>query len=374
MELRLDRVVANLQAKGRPQGEAGQISAVAHANGGTALGARIVLLDLGTVLSAVGLEGRVDSVVGKELQVGVQREGRGTQVPSLAPLPAVGGREHDALAAAALARVERIPAADAVRSLVRRDRLRAVALAAHGSRGQHARRVPCAPVRHEHQRHIAPVVEHARQLRVAIEAREVFGVNERTVLVERLGRDGHPPAGAEIGRLDRDRALVTVLPDFESPHALAYVIGHAKSDRAGGGEVAHARGVRSLGRVQRVDRLGDDEVQIREPLPVGVAHGVDGGVVHEERDVRAVIDVETAQEVLLRLAPAAVLDRGEARHGLEHALRSIAGHERQLGLARARIGPRDVRTCRRALAEHANLLHFGHRRRGGRRRRRRSGR
>ena len=88
-------------------------------------------------------------------------------------------------------------------------------------------------------------------------------------------------------------------------------------------------------------------MQIRVPLPVGVAHGVDRGVVHEERDVGAVVDVEAAQEVLLRLASAAVLHREEARHGLEHALGAIAGHERQLGLARARIGPRDVRTCQR---------------------------
>jgi hypothetical protein len=50
---------------------------------------------------------------------------------------------------------------------------------------------------------------------------------------------------------------------------------------------------------------------------VGVAVRVDGRVVDEERHVGAVIEVEPAREVLLRLAAARVLHGEEARDDLE---------------------------------------------------------
>ena len=113
-------------------------------------------------------------------------------------------------------------------------------------------------------------------------------------------------------------------------------------DRARGGEVPHAGGVGPLRRVERVDGLGDDEVQIGEALPVGVAHRVDRRAVDEEGDVGPVVQVEAAQEVLLRLAAAGVLHGEEPGDRLEHALRAEARAEAELRLPRRRLGGGEV--------------------------------
>ena len=52
-------------------------------------------------------------------------------------------------------------------------------------------------------------------LGVGVEAVEVLRVDERPVLVERLGRDDHAPLVAEVGRLERHGALVPVRAELE---------------------------------------------------------------------------------------------------------------------------------------------------------------
>ena len=98
----------------------------------------------------------------------------------------------------------------------------------------------------------------------------------------------------------------------------------------------------------RVDRLGNQKVQVRVALAVRVAHGVDRRVVDEERHVGAVIEVEAAREVLLGLASARVLDRKEPRDAPRGAPRPGSADA-----ARARPGrcstarPRCARAARR---------------------------
>ncbi len=102
-------------------------------------------------------------------------------------------------------------------------------------------------------------------------------------------------------------------------------------------------------------------MQVDVALPVGVAHRVDGRPVDEDREVGAVIEVEAAQEVLLRLAPSRVLHREEPRDHLEHPFGAEPRAKREFVLARRRIRRR-VALRRRAnrdegpLREHQRRL------------------
>src|SRR2546428_12451343 len=89
-------------------------------------------------------------------------------------------------------------------------------------------------------------------------------------------------------------------------------VAHDEVDGARGGEVPVLDEVRPFERLETQDGLGDQKVQVGVALAVGVAAEVDREPVDEERDVGAVIGVEAAQEVLLRLAVALMLADDEA--------------------------------------------------------------
>src|SRR5450631_2030331 len=68
--------------------------------------------------------------------------------------------------------------------------------------------------------------------------------------------------------------------------------------------------------VDEVNQLGDHEVQVGVALSMGVRGQVDGHAVHGEGEVGAMIQIESAQEILVRLAIAGVLGDHEAGNGL----------------------------------------------------------
>ena len=183
----------------------------------------------------------------------------------------------------------------------------------------------------------ARFVEDPGDLRVPVEAIVALRMNERAVLVEHLGRGHGAPVLAEIGR-HRDHHALAVRPDLHTPHALLEVIGHVEGGRSGRREIACARGIRSLRRLERVDDLGNDGMQVRVALAVGVAHRVDRSAVHEECDVGPVVEVKTTHEVLLRLAAPRVLHREETWNRLEDVLRAQARAQAELRLPRRRVG------------------------------------
>ena len=92
------------------------------------------------------------------------------------------------------------------------------------------------------------------------------------------------------------------------------VVDRLELHRAGRVEVAEPRRVGALVNVDRVDRLGDQEVGVGVALAVAVARHVDGHAVGVDRDVGAVIGIEAADEVLIRFSAAGVLADHQARH------------------------------------------------------------
>ena len=113
---------------------------------------------------------------------------------------------------------------------------------------------------------------------------------------------------------EREVALGAPAP----PAGLDEVLGHGvegdEVDGAGRREVAELDEVRPLVDVHLLERLRDQEVQVRIALAVGVRAEVHGQPVDEERDVGAVVGVEPAQEVLLGFPAARVLADDEPRH------------------------------------------------------------
>src|SRR5882672_10753188 len=88
--------------------------------------------------------------------------------------------------------------------------------------------------------------------------------------------------------------------------------------RACGGEVAFVGVVRAFAVVDMLDQLGDEEIQVRVTLAVPVARQIERHAVDMDREVGAMVEVEAAQEILIRLARAAVLGDDHAGDDLQH--------------------------------------------------------
>ena len=113
-------------------------------------------------------------------------------------------------------------------------------------------------------------------------------------------------------------AAVAPAPAGEGGHAPRQAVHQADAGGAGGGEVALFGGVGALPVADPVDQLGDQPVEVAVALAVGMARHVHRHAVDEGGEVGAVVQVEAAQEVLVRLTVAAVLGDDHPRHELQH--------------------------------------------------------
>ena len=91
-------------------------------------------------------------------------------------------------------------------------------------------------------------------------------------------------------------------------------------------------------------------MQIEVALAVTVAHRVDRHAVDEPGEIGAVIEIEAAHEVLLRLAAAGVLHGEQPRDLLREVLGPVVGPQRELPRIDDVVGGReriwiDERVC-----------------------------
>ena len=93
--------------------------------------------------------------------------------------------------------------------------------------------------------------------------------------------------------------------------------------RAGRGEVSLRCEAGTLEVVDAIDQLRDEEVEVGVALAMRVRAQVDGNAVQGGGEVGAVVEVEAAQEILVRLSRAAVLRDDQPWHQLQH----LAGPE-----------------------------------------------
>ena len=152
-------------------------------------------------------------------------------------------------------------------------------------------------------------------------------------------------AVAERVRVGDQRARVAVFTERERGDAARQRVEQVDAGRAGRREVAFLGVVRPLAIADAIDQLGDQPVEVGVALAVRVRRHVDRHAVDEGREVGAVVEVEAAQVVLVRLAVAAVLRHDHAGHELEHlgrpqgrpALDQLRGH----GAGAGRVGAAD---------------------------------
>ena len=103
-------------------------------------------------------------------------------------------------------------------------------------------------------------------------------------------------------------------------------------------EVAELRVVDAEPVVDVVDELGDEEVEVGVALTVRVRRHVDRHALEPRLEVGAVVEVEAANEVLVRLAVAGVLRDDEARDRLEQLAFSRQWAKAEVGRADVSLG------------------------------------
>ena len=100
--------------------------------------------------------------------------------------------------------------------------------------------------------------------------------------------------------------------------------------RSHGAKVADIGVVRPLGIREPVDELRDHEIEVRITLTVRVRRLVDGHAVHISLEVRAVVEVVPAHQILIGFALAAVQRHDETRDGLQQLTGPVDRQELQL--------------------------------------------
>lgn len=128
---------------------------------------------------------------------------------------------------------------------------------------------------------------------------------------------------AERERLRDQEPLIVEAPARHLEQPVGEAGDEVDFGAAGAREVAALGPVEALVEADALDRLGDDEVHVGVPLTVAMGRLVDRHAAHGDREVGAVVEVEAAEEVLVRLAAARVLRGDRTGYGLDqfaHAL------------------------------------------------------
>ncbi len=157
----------------------------------------------------------------------------------------------------------------------------------------------------------------ARVLREAVHFAEILRQLPGAVGLRVVERE-QQRAVADAGRRREQRSIVGVFAQREGRLRCRDVAPVDDVGRARRREVALVGEIGALAVTHLFDQLGDEEVDVGVTLAVRVRRHVDGDAVHAHREVGAVVQVEAAQEVLVRLAVAAVLRDDQPRHHLEH--------------------------------------------------------
>ena len=117
-------------------------------------------------------------------------------------------------------------------------------------------------------------------------------------------------AGFRAKGVAQDKAIKIVLTDANQGETLSKLAIKVQLGRTRRGEVSDICDERTLAVIDSLDQLWDDKIEIRIALPMGVRAQIDRHIVHREGEVRSVVEVESAQEILIRFPFPAVL-RGD---------------------------------------------------------------
>src|SRR5207244_1669436 len=164
----------------------------------------------------------------------------------------------------------------------------------------------------------------SRVTKDAVQAPVVVGMIPGPVVVKQLEAI-EELSPAEVKRAREEDAAIGGAPTAKLDHALGERLRVVDVGGAGGGEITFRREVRTLVVLDALDELGDEEVEVGVALAVRVRSEVDRDALDRREEVGSVVEVEPAQEVLVRLSCAAVLGDDESRHELQNLARPEDG-------------------------------------------------
>jgi hypothetical protein len=239
--------------------------------------------------------------IGEKLEIAVhdirgrlQPAGRGGAAPC--------SRHGVTIGAAAIARVERIEPPD----LTPLD----------GAAGNLVGRAPLSPVGHQcHVRAVAVIADCVTQQ--GVDPPVIVGPGPRAIVMHELERVSEVASG-HARRSGEQRSAVPASPHTEFGDAGIETPGDLNARRACCGEITFLREVGPFSVPQVAYELGDQEVQVCITLTVPVRAHVDGNAVDADGEIGSMIEVETAQEILIRLALSAMLRNDDAGHIFEN--------------------------------------------------------
>src|SRR5262249_9329536 len=124
-------------------------------------------------------------------------------------------------------------------------------------------------------------------------------------------------AGAEPGGLGHQDTVKVILADPDLGEAFREGFDEVKRRGAGGGKIPDIGIVRPLPKGDIVHELWDDPIQVHIALAVGMGGYVDRDTINKTGEIRAMVQIKTAQEILIGFPAATVLRHSDARDNLQ---------------------------------------------------------
>ena len=157
---------------------------------------------------------------------------------------------------------------------------------------------------------------------------EIVRMGERTVHMP-VGNSAQQPTPVVQVLRPANEAVVDTERAAGQRDLIGDLVGEVHVGRGNGAEIAHRCVIRTLGVIQPVRNLGHQEVQIGVTLAVRIGGPVDRHVIDEVGDVRAMVHIEAARQVLVGLALAGMHGHHQARNALEQLSHPIHGAQIQ---------------------------------------------
>ncbi len=195
--------------------------------------------------------------------------------------------------------------------------------------------LPASAIAHEGEQEVVLLVafEVAGE---SVGAVEVFGQLPRAFVVVVFSGEGEFPGVTVFSDGEGvacDDACVSVLTGFNGCKSLGEDVEEAEMGASRAGEVAVLREIGPFTIVDAFNEFGDEAVQIGVTLAVGVGSHVDGHAIDGDEKVGAVVEVESAEEILGGFAASGVLGDDDAGDGFEDFATAERGTGEEIGAA-----------------------------------------
>jgi hypothetical protein len=146
--------------------------------------------------------------------------------------------------------------------------------------------------------------------------------------------------GTDLWSLGYEHAIIVILTDPDLGEAFREGLDEVKRRCTRGGKIADIRIVRSLPEGDIIKELRDDPIKVHIALAVGMGGEVDGYAIDKTGEIRAMIQIEATQKILIGFPGATVLCHDHTRNDLQNFSWAQERTDFKLGLAHPTFGGR----------------------------------